>query len=64
MKREGIQHKNTVCVLGSSFLKKPETAEAEDKLKKHWITHIHRTSQLNKEIDMTITYGLSYLHFK
>lgn len=23
MKREGIQHKNTICVLGSNLLKKP-----------------------------------------
>ena len=64
MKREGIQHKNTICVLGSNLLKKPLTTEAEEKLKKHWIGHIHRTSHLNHDIDITLTYGLSYIHFQ
>ena len=37
MKKQNIPHKSTVCLLGSTFLKKPDSEEAELKLKNHWI---------------------------
>lgn len=62
MKRNDIPHRNTVCLLGSTVIKKPETIEAEERLKKVWIGHLERSAKIPK-CDMTVTHGLSYLHF-
>lgn len=62
MKREGIRHQSTVCILGSNVLKKPDNMEAERRLVESWKGHLRRTANIASS-DFTVTYGLSYLHF-
>ena len=63
MKREGIQVRNTVCILGSHVLRKPQTEESQEKLKNVWKNYVERAIKING-CKLTITHGLSYLHFE
>lgn len=40
MKKTGINTKNTVCLLGSTVIKRPETEEAMEKLVNVWRSHV------------------------
>lgn len=58
----GVRAANTLCLLNSSILRRPDSAEAEEKLKRAWLTHIERSAKIGG-CDLTLTLGLSYLHF-
>lgn len=62
MKKEGIRHHSTVCILGSNVLRKPESTDAEKRLVNTWRGHLKRAANIHST-DFTVTYGVSYLHF-
>ena len=62
MKKEGISNKNTVCLLSSNIIKKPDSVDAEEKLKRVWTDHLNRSAKISN-VNFTVGHGLSYLHF-
>jgi hypothetical protein len=65
MKKVGIRHENTICLLNAKYLKKPSSQEAEERLKSTWQMHLAAACNIpSPNMSFTLTLGLTYLHFK
>ena len=62
MKKTGIPHRNTFCILKSQVIKLPGSEASVQSVKKHWRQKIEQATGI-RGTELTMTLGLSYLHF-